>query len=279
MRIGAHVSIAGGIINAPKNAADLGCEVFQMFTRSPQGGPAPKITPEIIKTFKKEMEGRRQQNCYIHTPYYINLASADKKIRNSSARIIREELDRGDLIEAKYVMTHLGSYKDSTLNEALKMAADGIRGALDDYDGKTELLLEISAGAGSIIGDTFEELAGIFQYLNISKFKNAGVCLDSAHMFASGYDIKTAAGFEETVSIIKRTVGFEKIRLIHANDSKVGLGEKKDRHDHIGNGKIGVEGFENLIKAFPGIDFILETKHDKVAEDIKILREIRNKNE
>lgn len=270
MRVGCHVSIAGGIWNAPKNAADLGCEIFQIFTRSPRGGPAPKIDGEVIKRFREEMEKWGQENCYVHTPYYINFASDNSKTREASIRVVREELERGSLIGVKAVMTHLGSSKDYTREEALKLAAAGIKSVMRRYEGSAKLLLEISAGTGNVMGDTFEELEQIMGGDN-----RVGICLDSAHMFASGYDIKTKEGFDSVLKTIKRTIGLEKIKLIHANDSMVGLNERKDRHDHIGDGKIGIEGFKNLIKAFPEVGFILETKPDKVAEDIKKLKEMR----
>ncbi len=269
-KIGCHVSSAGGIWNAPANAGALGCEVFQVFTRSPQGGAAPKLDKDIVKKFKEEMEKWGQENCYIHAPYYINFASAEPKTRESSVRVIREELERGSLLGAKYLMTHLGSAKDMPRGKALKLVAHGIKAIMKGYKGTTVFLLEISAGAGNTIGGSFEEL----EYI-LGGDERIGVCLDSAHMFAGGYDIKTKKGMAETLSIIKSTVGFERIKLIHANDSKVGLGEHKDRHDHIGDGKIGKEGFVNLIKAFPKVDLICETKPDKVALDIKQLKGMR----
>ncbi|MCR4311069.1 MAG: deoxyribonuclease IV, partial [Candidatus Taylorbacteria bacterium] len=267
-KVGCHVSIAGGIINAPQRASDLGCEVFQMFSRSPQGGPAPKITPEIIKQFKEEMKKWGQENCYIHAPYYINFASSNKTIRSASARVVREELERGSLIGAKYVMFHPGSAKDMDRKEAIKITAEGVAKVMDGYIGSTatrerserssgrmtELLLEVSAGAGNVMGDTFEELSEI---IKLSGF-DLGICLDSAHIFASGYDIKTKDGFKKTIENIKKTVGLKKIKLIHSNDSKIELGGRKDRHDHIGDGKIGLQGFENLMGVF-NCDFIAET--------------------
>lgn len=271
-QIGCHVSIAGGIVNAPQRAAELGCEIFQMFTRSPQGGPAPKLTVDIIKNFKEEMKKWGQENCYIHAPYYINFASSKKAIRSASARVVREELERGSLIGAKYVMFHPGSAKDMDRADALKITAQGVAKVMSGYTGSTELLLEVSAGAGNVMGDTFEELSGI---IKLSGY-NLGVCLDSAHIFASGYDIKSKEGFKKTVEIIKKTVGLDKIKLIHANDSKIELGGHKDRHDHIGDGKIGRGGFVNLMAVFK-CDFIAETKDDKVKEDIKILKNIRLK--
>ncbi|MEX2090874.1 MAG: deoxyribonuclease IV [Candidatus Paceibacterota bacterium] len=272
-RIGCHVSIAGGVQNAPARAKELGCEVFQMFSRSPQGGPAPKLTPEIVSSFKAEMKANEQYECYIHAPYYINFASSKKEIRSASARVIREELERGSLVGAKYIMFHPGSAKDMAREEALKITAEGIAKVMDGYKGATELLLEISAGAGNVMGDTFEELGSI---IKMSGYPDLGICLDTAHIFASGYDIKTDEGFKKVISIIKKTVGLKKIKLIHANDSMIELGGRKDRHDHIGHGKIGESGFVNLMSVFPDIDLICETEHDLVEKDIAKLKKIRH---
>src|SRR3989344_8922036 len=243
-RIGCHVSIAGGITNAPKRAADLGCEVFQMFTSSPQGGPAPKLTSEVVEQFKSEMKANNQKDCYIHAPYYINFASANKSVRDASAKIVREELERGSQIGAKYVMFHPGRAKDMDRADALKITAEGVAKVIEGYTGTTELLLEISAGAGNVIGATFEELKYLIDNYNPRSKASGeiGVCLDSAHMFASGYDIKTEEGFKKVVAGITKTVGLERIKLIHANDSKIELGGRKDRHDHVGHGKIGESG-------------------------------------
>ena len=272
VKIGCHVSIAGGVQNAPKRAADLGCEVFQLFTRSPQGGPAPELTKELIAEFKSEMKKWNQENCYIHTPYYINFASVKENVQKASVRVVREELERGSLIGAKYVMTHLGSAKDyNNKDDALDVVAGSVGEIMKGYDGLTVFLLEISAGAGDIIGSTFEEL----EYILRSNSNSIGICLDSAHMFASGYDIKTDDGFKQTIDQVEATVGLDRIKLIHANDSMVGLGEKKDRHEHIGEGKIGQEGFVNLMSQFPKIDMVLETDHDKIKEDIKKLKKLR----
>lgn len=270
-KIGCHVSIAGGVVNAPKRAGDLGCEVFQMFTRSPQGGPAPKLTPEVVDSFKAEMKANGQENCYIHAPYYINFASSEAKIRSASARVVREELERGSLLGAKYVMFHPGSSKDMEREEAIKVTAEGVAKVLDGYKGTTELLLEISAGAGNVMGDTFEELAGIIKK---SGYPDLGICLDTAHIFASGYDIRSEEAFKKTMKVVSDTVGKKTIKLIHTNDSKIDLGERKDRHEHIGEGKIGRKGFELLMVEF-NLDFILETEHDKVVEDIELLKQIR----
>jgi deoxyribonuclease-4 len=271
-RIGCHVSIAGGIINAPGRAKELGCEVFQVFSRSPQGGPAPVITPEIATEFKAQMKAQEQGDCYIHTPYYINFASEKESLRKNSVRIVREELERGTLIGAKYVMTHLGSSKDGDRGHAIGLVAQSVKEILKGYKGTTELLLEISAGSGALMGCTFEELAEIREKAG----HEVGICLDTAHMFAMGYDIRTPEAMAETLKIIEKTVGKKSVKLVHTNDSKIGLGERKDRHDHIGDGKIGHVGFVHLLSTF-NLDFILETEHDKVKEDIKKLKDIRQK--
>ncbi len=270
-QIGCHVSIAGGIVNAPKRASDLGCEVFQMFTRSPRGGAAPLITETIAEQFKAEMKANEQKECFIHTPYYINFASSDKKTRDASIRIVREELERGSLIGAKYIMTHLGSSKDNEREGCLKLVGEAVAEILKGYTGTTELLLEISAGSGNAIGHTFEELQKIRDYSR----HDVGICIDTAHLFGSGYDIRDEASVKKTIKTISDTVGKKAIKLIHANDSKVDLASRVDRHDHIGKGKIGRPGFEYMMAEF-NLDLILETEHDEVAQDIAVLKEIRS---
>lgn len=272
MKIGCHVSIAGGIVNAPKRASDLGCEVFQMFSRSPQGGPAPKIDKEVIDGFQSAMKEFNQEACYIHTPYYINFASDKVALQKSSARVVREELDRGCLIGASAIMTHLGSAGDRDRKESLDFVAEGVKEVMKGYRGKTRFLLEISAGSGNIMGDTFDELAYI-----IKKSKaNVGVCIDTAHMFATGYDI--SSDFNKVIKGISDTIGIDIIELVHANDSKVPLGARRDRHEHIDEGYIGKKGFVNLIEKFKHLNFILETDHDKVEADIKLLKKLRGSN-
>lgn len=161
MPIGAHVSIAGGIWNAPERAAAIGCECFQLFTRSPQGGPAPALTDEIIAKFKHACEAHGQRLWVVHTPYYINLASKEERTRQASVRVIRDELDRASLIGATYVMTHLGSARDAGVEKGRVYVIAGLTEILRGYTGSIQFLIEISAGAGAIIGATFEEIAEV----------------------------------------------------------------------------------------------------------------------
>jgi deoxyribonuclease-4 len=272
MYIGAHVSIAGGIQNAPERAADLGAEVMQIFTRSPQGGKAPELTPEVVKNFKLQATTYKLQTTYIHTPYYINFASANNRIRYGSVSVVRSELERSSLIGAKYVMTHLGTAKDLGEKEAVKKTIEMLKKSLDGYAGITKLLFENSAGAGAIIGDNMAELAHIMK--EVASPSVAGICLDTQHSFASGYDWRD---FEKTISRIDKELGIDNIKLIHANDSQAEFGSNRDRHEHIGEGYIGLEPFKNIVTFAKknNIDMILETEHDKVKGDIKLLKRFR----
>jgi deoxyribonuclease IV len=273
MKIGAHVSIAGGLFNAPKRAADLGCEVMQIFTRSPQGGKAPELTEEIVRSFKIQNSKFKIFNTYVHTPYYINFASSNNRIRYGSKSVVRDELERASLIGAKYVMTHLGTAKDLGAKEALKKVVEMLQKTLGGYSGSAKLLLENSAGAGEIIGDDLGELGEIIKQTNGNI---AGICLDTQHSFASGYDWRN---FDVTLKKIDKEIGLDKIKLIHANDSQSDCGSNKDRHEHIGKGKIGREAFKNIVgfAVKNDVDMILETEHDRVKDDIGLLKKMRDK--
>jgi deoxyribonuclease-4 len=273
MKIGAHVSIQGGIVNAPANAASIGCECFQLFTRSPRGGPAKDITPEIAAEFRLACAEHGQESWYIHTPYYINLASTDRQIAENSVKVVREELERGCAIGAKAVMTHMGATGSSTRDEALKRVVRNVKRIQQTYKGDTRLLLEIAAGSGSIVGSSFEELVFVAR----GGGNNCGVCLDTQHMFASGYDIRTRETVRTTFDSFDEIVGLESLALIHTNDSKVPFDSRRDRHEHIGDGEIGRGGFEALLseKRITHIDLILETRHDRVEQDIRVLKSIR----
>lgn len=272
------MSIAGGIQNAPLRAQREKCETFQCFSRSPQGGPAPNLDEQIVKEFRDNMAAADIDRFYIHAPYYINLASLDNRIRHSSIRIIREELDRGSMLGARYVMFHPGSYKDQTLEDALKTVRKGLESILEGYKGTCKLLVEISAGAGNVLGDTFEEVAGMIrECADQSGF--GGICFDTCHAFASGYDYRTPKDARKVLDDFQRIIGLEWLRMSHVQDSKTGLGGKRDRHEHVGRGYVGTEGLASLLKTpeFSGIDWILETESEGRDEDLAILKEIRDR--
>jgi deoxyribonuclease-4 len=274
MFFGAHVSVAGGLQNGPLNAAALGCEVFQFFSRSPQGGPAPKITPEMQSAFLENCAAHELKEWVIHAPYYLNFASGNPVTRANSARIIREELERATLLSAKYVMFHPGSAKDVGESEAVGLVVEGLKQVYKGYTGSAQLLIEISAGAGKVIGDTFEEVAEILSGVG---HKELGVCFDTAHAFASGYDLRTRDAIHKTFQAFDAAIGLQRLKMSHCNDSKVGLGERKDRHEHLGMGQIGLDGFKELI-AYPGIQHLnlyLETDPEGVQADLNNLKTLR----
>jgi len=276
MLFGAHVSIAGGIQNAPLNAGELGCEVFQMFTRSPQGGHVPPLDEKIVREFKNGCEHTKQKEWYIHAPYFINFASGNPRIKHGSITTIRQELERGSLLEAKYLMVHLGSYKDLGQTLGAVQVVEALDETLKGYKGTTQLLVEISAGAGEIIGDTFEEIAEIIHHKKLKKY-DIGVCYDTQHGFASGYDIRTPKAVKDTLEKFDKIIGLDKLKMSHCNDSLTEFGSHKDHHAHIGEGLVGLGGFEALLKnsKLKNINFVLETEHDKVIEDLEILKNIR----
>ncbi len=275
MIFGAHVSIAGGVFNAPLNAAAIGCEVFQMFTRSPQGGSVPELTPEIVSLFKTNCKLAGQREWYVHCPYFINFASSNPRIKHGSISVVRQELERASLLGAAYVMAHLGSYKDLGEEKGFVQLIGGLAEMLKGYRGSAQFLIEIAAGAGAVIGDTFEAIAKIIHQPKLKKF-NIGVCYDIQHGFASGYDVRTPEAVKKTFDAFDKIIGLEKLKMFHCNDSKVEFNSHKDRHEHIGDGQIGRAGFKAILSdtRLKDKNFILETEHDKVREDLRTLKEI-----
>ena len=279
-QVGCHVSIAGGLWNAPKNAAELNCETFQIFSRSPHGGPVKPIDEDTISQFNAAMSEHNFKTFVIHAPYFINLGSATPRIFHGSVTVIRDELERGSKLGAAYVMFHPGSFKDLGEEAGMKQAKEAMAKILDGYTGTTQLLIEISAGAGSVIGDTFEEVAelmdGVKKHLGFG-----GICFDTQHAFGSGYDLRDAATVKKTFTSFDKAIGLKYLRMAHVNDSKVDFGSHRDRHEHIDDGQIGKKGFKAILEYFAekklNIPLILETEHDKVETDIKLIKALRDK--
>ncbi|MBI4049775.1 MAG: deoxyribonuclease IV [Candidatus Doudnabacteria bacterium] len=279
MRIGSHVSIAGGIWLAPGNAAKVGAEVFQIFSRSPHGGPVKPIDQETQEKFAAEMKKYGLDTFYIHTPYFINLGSVKNNIYYGSISVLRQELERGSDLGCRAVMTHIGSFGELTEKQGLERVVMALDKVLEGYQGTTQLLLEISAGAGRIIGDTFEEIAEILDHPKFKK-RHLAVCFDTCHAFTSGYPLRNEKEVEKTLQQFDKIIGFERLVLVHANDSKSDLGRHLDRHEHIGKGFIGLEGFRALVnhKHLSKLDWILETPKDDPKDDpdnITILKKLR----
>lgn len=293
MLIGAHVSAVKSLLDAPSEAQKLKCEVFQIFTRPPYGGPplwrvseghpgtGPKLPETIGKEFRKACKTAKQREFYIHAPYFVQLASTNNRTYYGSISALRRELEVGGLIGARYVMTHIGSAKEVTESQALKLVIGGLVKVFEKpVSGSCELLLEMSAGAGSVIGDTFEELATIMKGVRKVCRIQLGICLDTQHAFASGYDLRSKKTVDATLKQFDKIIGLEHLRLIHLNDSKPEFNSHVDRHEHIGKGNIGLEGFEALLThpALQHINLILETPHDEfLKDDIALLKKLRKK--
>lgn len=279
MKIGAHVSAAGNLALAPKRSQDLGCECFQFFSRSPQGGTAKPVTKKLAEEFKTNMKEFNQAASYIHAPYFINLASAKRRIYYGSISIICQELERANKLGVDGFMFHIGSAKDLGQEKSIAKVVDGIYEIIRNYHGQTDFMIEISAGSGEVIGDKFEEIAQIIDNKKLKKYK-INVCFDTAHAFASGYDLRDEKSVKASFKKFDQVIGLKRLKLIHVNDSKADFNSKKDRHEHIGRGKIGIIGFQAIIDFAKKqkLNLILETPHDEQFDnDIKLLKKMRDK--
>lgn len=277
MRVGVHTSIAGALANAAHHAKKIGCDTFQMFSANPRGWSSAGPTPADCEAFRSAREGHALTPVVIHDNYLINLASTDDKIRESSVAAFRRELDRALALKADFLVTHPGSAKGgspviaiATCIASLLKASKGL-----NLDGLT-ILIENTAGQGTVIGRTFDEVAAILA--GTEKELPMGACIDTAHSFAAGYAIHTPEGLAAAVKQLDATIGIKKVRVIHANDSKTPFESHVDRHDHIGEGQIGAEAFKRIVThpKLKNIPFICETPVDKPGDDVKNLEMMRN---
>jgi deoxyribonuclease-4 len=276
VRVGVHTSIAGGLENAAHRAKKIGCDTFQMFSANPRGWRGRDPTPEECERFRETCVAYGLSPVVIHDNYLINLASADSFIRERSIAAFRKELERAMALGADYLVTHPGSAKGSAATQGIKACIDSVRQAANGLklDG-LRILIENTAGQGSVIGRTFEEVAEIIG--GTEKDLPMGVCIDTAHSFEAGYAVHTQAGLAQAVKSLDSAVGLENVLVIHANDSKTAFGSNADRHEHIGKGRIGKEGFRRIVRhpKLRTIPFICETPIDKPGDDKRNLRMMR----
>lgn len=275
-KIGAHVSAAGGIFNAPLNAMAEQLETFQMFSRPPQSFKCPPLTDEAVAQFLAVVKKAGFKQYYIHAPYLVNVASAKPALRHGSITMLRQELERGSRLGVRGVMFHTGSAASQPTREAaIDAAIKSLNQVLAGYTGSCLLLLENAAGAGSVLGCSFAELSQL--YKGVKQKKYVGFCLDTQHAFGSGYDLRTKSDVEAIVQELDKYIGLKNLTVIQVNDSKVDFNSKKDRHEHIGIGKIGTAGI-GLVLNHPKLkqlDFILETPFEGRAGDVAILKKLR----
>jgi deoxyribonuclease-4 len=263
MLLGCHLSIAGGLQNAFTQAEELGVNAMQIFSRNARSWRAKPLTNEDIINFRKAWGQSAVKYVVIHTSYLINLASPKPEVYRSSIEGLKQELERAGRLGIPHVNTHVGAHLGHGIKEGLQRVVEALDEVLKSPQASSfpevMLLLENDAGTGTSLGARFEELAEIID--NVSHSERLGVCFDTCHGYAAGYDFTSQEGLEEMLEELECQVGLERLKLIHLNDSKHPLGSRRDRHEHIGRGKIGLHGFELLVNHPQVRDrpFILET--------------------
>ncbi len=258
MLIGAHVSQSGGLPKAIERGVDLGCEAIQIFNQSPRMWRPTAYTEENFAAFREAMDGSPIDAVVIHAVYLLNCGSDDPEIREKSLKSLIQSLSVGDGIGASGVVLHPGSAKAGDVGEAIARAGEVIAEALQETDA-CPLHLENTAGAGGTLGRSFEELARLVEAGGGSS--RLGVCLDSCHLLASGYDVRTAAGLSETIDRFDELVGLQRLGSLHLNDSVNPLGSNRDRHADIGEGELGQAGCAAFLSEprFDALPCVLET--------------------
>jgi deoxyribonuclease-4 len=274
LRIGAHTSIAGGVGEALDLARRLRCTTLQVFSASPRmwSDGRREIDPERAAAFRERRRELGLDPLVIHANYLINLAAPDRRTRALSIRGFRGELERAIALDANYLVVHPGSRRGSAIGEAIERIADSLRQAAGGLDlGRLRVLVEITAGQGTVVGSRVEELRAI---LDACPELGLGVCLDTAHLLAAGYEIRTAEGLDATLAEIDRVVGLDRVRVVHVNDSKAPFGSHVDRHEHLGRGHIGLEALGRIVNhpRLAGRAFLLETPINHPGDDWRNLR-------
>jgi len=274
MKLGLHLSIAGTIDRVVDRAVERGCDTLQMFSRNPRGWHSEKLVFKEVEGFRRKLKQSGIWPVIIHTPYLLNLASPKEDVYRKSVKALGDELRRAAELGVPYVVTHLGSHLGHGKKEGFKRIIASVNNSFSEVDNEVVLLLENTAGTRNSTGSSFEDIEYIAS--RIKDKERIGVCLDTAHAFAAGYDLVSRGAVEHTLRRFDETIGLKELKLVHLNDSKVGLGSRLDRHEHIGMGKIGERGFRNILKSPLGrLPLILETPVDERRSDVENLRVVR----
>jgi deoxyribonuclease-4 len=278
-RIGIHLGTAGGAANAVQRAREIGANTFQIFSSSPRMWRAPKVDPQQAARMREQRASLDVGPLVIHTSYLVNVCSQTEDVREKSIQAFRGEIERALVFGAEYLVLHPGSWKGLTRDEGLKLAADSITRAIDGLPWQGtgfHILIENTAGAEFSLGGSFEQVAELVERLKPTA--PVGVCLDTCHTHVAGYDLVSAEGYEETMAQVAKTVTFEAVRVWHCNDAKAERGSKLDRHEHIGQGNIGVEPFRRLLNdsRFAHAAFIAETPVDEEGDEERNVRVLKS---
>jgi deoxyribonuclease-4 len=280
MLLGAHVSISGAIHMSVDRAVELGCTTFQIFTRNPRGWTYTKLKKAEVDEFRRKSEAAGFSVAMAHMPYLPNIASPKKDIYEKSVRSLVAELERCGALGLELLVVHVGSHLGAGLEKGVEQVANAVNRAVEAVDNQVKVLLENMAGQRNSCGSRFEDIAKI-----LSRVKNAdrvGVCLDTCHLLAAGYDIRSEEAVEATISRFDKVVGLSRLWAVHLNDSKGALGSGLDRHEHIGMGNIGENGFKAFINhpAIRDKPMVIETPEDErgnYATDLAKLRKLYTK--
>ncbi|BDG08366.1 deoxyribonuclease IV [Anaeromyxobacter paludicola] len=272
MILGAHEGIAGGVSTAFARAEADGADCLQIFTRNARGWAAKPLDPEEVARFRAEA-ARTGKPTAAHCTYLVNLCSGDAEIRRKSWDGLADELGRCEALGVPSLVFHPGSCEDEPLG--LRLVAEGMTEALERSPGRSRLLLETTAGQGASLGWRFEHLAAIREAVPAKLRRRVGVCVDTCHLHAAGYDLLTEEGYEATFAELDRTLGLGLVQAFHLNDSKKGRGCRVDRHEHIGDGALGTEPFRRLVNdpRFADVPAFLETEL-RFKENLEVLRSL-----
>lgn len=278
MPFGAHMSIGGGVANAFAHGQKVGCETMQIFSKNQRQWEAKPYTPEEIARFQAEQQRTGIRPVVVHASYLINLASPKDGLWEKSIAGFADEMERCTALEIPYLVVHPGAHTGSGEEAGLHRIGQALNRLLNDSttEGVT-ILLETTAGQGTTLGYSFEHLARLVELVDGNE--RVQVCIDTCHLFAAGYDIRTAETYEATFAACERVLGSERVQVFHLNDSQKELGSRADRHDHIGKGCLGLEPFRLLVNdpRFHDTPMIIETpKGEDLAEDIENLALLRS---
>ncbi|MBC7252942.1 MAG: deoxyribonuclease IV [Actinobacteria bacterium] len=275
MRLGCHIQISGGLRKAVERAVERGCETMQVFVSNPRGWKQSSILPADIDAFRDGCREAGIEPVFVHTIYLINLAAPEGEVREKSIDALVMNMEAAARLGSSAVVTHLGSHGGEGEEVGVRRVVEAVGEALRRGPGGIPLLLETTAGSGNSVGHLFEQLGEIIRAFPGEE--RLGVCLDTCHVFAAGYEVRTREGLEETLRELDREVGLERLRLVHANDSKGDLGSRVDRHEHIGEGRIGMEAFSIMARhpVLRELPWILETPEMTVERDRENLRRLR----
>jgi deoxyribonuclease-4 len=276
MILGVHVSGAGKIYESLNRAHDLGCNTMQIFARNPQQWQGKPLDDADVEEFKIRRNKFKINPIFIHISYLINLASPNPKLYGGSIHAYIKDMQEAERLKADYIVTHMGSHKDTSEDAGIKRLIIALNKILDNtLQSKVGILLENTSGSGSWLGYKFEHQKNIIA--GLKKKSRVGLCLDTAHAYLAGYDLSTKEGLGSILDEIERLVGIKLIKLIHLNDAYGALASHHDRHDHIGQGSIGMEGMRRIINhpKLRNIPMILETPKDEPSSDAMNLKLVR----